>query len=432
MNVAVILAGGVGSRVGANRPKQFIEVLGKPVLAYTIEVFQNHPEIDAVEVVCHKSWKDYLSSMIQKYNLDKVKWVADGGETFQESVLNGINYLSDKISRDDMVLVHFGASPFIKEDIITDCISVCKKKGNAISTIDYFLLSGEKNSTKSVDDPENYTEKYIDRDTVACMNSPHAFNYGFIKDMYAEAIETGVINEVEPHTTTLMYKMGKRIYFAKGSQTNVKITTKEDLDLFEGYVMQQKEYVAEKMTGDVVVFLADGFEECEGLLVVDLLRRAGIKTIMASIMGKKTVNSSRYIPIVADTLAEAIDYNNVKMLILPGGRIGTENLGKNEIVKQKCIEFTTEKMLSAVCAAPSVFASLGLLEGKRATCHPDFEDKMCGAIVTHESVTHDGNIITGQGLAATMPFAFEIINTLVGEEIVAKIKRDICYIVNFR
>lgn len=239
MNVAVILAGGVGSRVGADRPKQFIEVLGKPVLAYTIEVFQEHPEIDAIEVVCHRSWKDYLQKMVEDYKLNKVKWVTDGGETFQESVLNGINYLEEKISRDDMVLVHFGASPFIQDYIITDCIKVCKEKGNAISTIDYFLLSGFKHSTTSVDDPDNYTDEYIDRDTVACMNSPHAFNYGFIKDIYDEAIETGVINEVEPHTTTLMYKMGKRIFFAKGSQTNIKITRKEDLDLFEGYVMMK-------------------------------------------------------------------------------------------------------------------------------------------------------------------------------------------------
>lgn len=240
MNVAVILAGGIGSRVGADRPKQFIEVLGKPILAYTVEVFQKHSEIDAIEVVCHKSWKDYLNGMVKEYGLDKVKWVANGGDTFQESVLNGINYLEDKISRDDIILVHFGASPFIQDYIITDCIKVCKEKGNAISTIDYFLLSGFKHSTKSVNDPENYTEEYINRDTVACMNSPHAFIYGFIKDIYDEAIETGVINEVEPHTTTLMYKMGKRIYFAKGSQTNIKITQKEDLDLFEGYVMMKK------------------------------------------------------------------------------------------------------------------------------------------------------------------------------------------------
>ena len=428
MNVAVILAGGVGSRVGADRPKQFIEVLGKPVLAYTIEVFQNHPEIDAIEVVCHKSWKQFLNGMVEKYDLDKVKWVADGGDTFQESVLSGINYLDDKIGREDIVLVHFGASPFITEDIITDCIRVCKKKGNAISTTDYLLLSGEKAHLSSVEDPCNYSEKYIDRDTVACMNSPHAFNYGFIKDMYDEAIKTEVINEIEPHTTTLMYKMRKRIYFAKGSQTNVKITRKEDLDLFEGYVMKKKEYNAEKMEADVVVLLADGFEECEGLLVVDLLRRAGLKTLMASVTGKRTVESSRHVPVVTDTLAEAVDYNNAKLIVLPGGRLGTENLDKCDIVKEKALEFTNNKKIAAVCAAPSILAGLGLLEAKRATCHPDFEEKMNDAIITGESVTVDGNIITGQGLGATIPFALKIIEELVGIEKAEKIKKDICYL----
>lgn len=245
MNVAVILAGGVGNRVGAGIPKQFIEILGKPVLAYTIEVFEKHSGIDAIEVVCHKAWKEYLHGMVQKFHLSKVRWITDGGETFQESVLNGVNYLEDKISRDDIVLVHFGASPFIQEYIISDCIRVCEEKGNAISTIDYFLLSGFKHSKKSVEDPENYTDEYIDRDTVACMSSPHAFKYGFVKDLYDEAIATGIINEVEPHTTTLMYKMGKKIYFAKGSQTNIKITRKEDLDLFEGYVLMKQKHEAE-------------------------------------------------------------------------------------------------------------------------------------------------------------------------------------------
>ena len=240
MNIGVILAGGIGERVGAKCPKQFIEVFGKPVLAYTIEVFQNHPEIDQIEVVCHKEWKDYLKNMILKYNLTKVKWITDGGDTFQESVLNGIVNLSNEVSGDDIILVHFGASPFVKEYILTDAIRVCKEKGNAISTTDYFLLSGYKHSTSSVNDPDNYTEEYIDRDTVACMNSPHAFKYDFIKDIYDEAIETGIINQVEPHTTTLMYKLGKRVYFSKGSQTNIKITQKEDLELFEGYVRWQE------------------------------------------------------------------------------------------------------------------------------------------------------------------------------------------------
>lgn len=232
MNVAVILAGGVGSRVGASIPKQFIKVLSKPVLAYTIEKFQNCVEIDAIEVVCHKQWKTYLADMVKQYSLDKVKWIADGGETFQESVLNGIFNLEDKLNYGDIVLVHFGASPFVEEDIITDAIRVCRKKGNAISTTPFFLLSGIK-------DDDTKSSTWIDRDSIAVMNSPHAFKYEFVLNLYKRAIKSGAINDVEPHTTTLMQYMGETVYFSRGSQTNIKITTKEDLDLFEGYVLMK-------------------------------------------------------------------------------------------------------------------------------------------------------------------------------------------------
>lgn len=428
MNVAVILAGGVGNRVGAGIPKQFIEVLGKPILAYTIEPFDKHPDVDAILVVCVKPYVDYIWELKEKYGFNKLIWVTEGGATFQESMINGVNYLKDKISRDDTVLFHFGASPFITPDIITDVIKVCKEKGtNAISATDYLLLSGTKNKTTSVSDPENYTEEYIDRDTVAVMNTPHAFQYGFISDIYDEAISTAIIDTVEPHTTTLMYAMGKRINFAKGSQTNIKITTKDDLALFEGYVLEQQRKSQETVTGDVVVFLADGFEECEALLVVDLLRRGGLNVLMSSVMGRRDVKSSRNILVQSDCLAENVDYTDVKMVVLPGGRVGTTNLAHSEIVKEKCLEFANDKMLAAICAAPSILAELGLLNGRKATCHPDYEDKMKNAIVTHDSVTVDGNIITGQGLGATFEFAFEIIRALVAEDKVEKIKKGICY-----
>lgn len=427
MNVALILAGGVGNRLGAKIPKQFIEVCGKPVLAYTIEAFEKHPEIDAVLVACVKPYIDYMWEMKEKYGLSKLKWVCEGGDTFQGSVLNGVRYLEDKISKDDIVLVHFGASPFLTGDIITDCIKVCKEKGNAISTTDFYVLSGKKKSTASVADPDNYSEEYIDRETVAVMNSPHAFKYGFIDDLYKEAIETGVIDTVEPHTTTLMYSMGKKIYFALGSQNNIKITRKEDLELFEGYVLEQQRKGKEIVTGDVVVFMADGFEECEGLLVVDLLRRTGLKVVMASVMGRRDVRSSRDILIQADCLAESVDYDEAKMIVLPGGRLGTENLNRSELVLEKCKEYAKDKKIAAICAAPSILASLGMLEGKDATCHPDYEDKMCGANLKNESIVVDGNIITGQGLGATMEFAFEIIKLLVDEATVDRIKKAICY-----
>ncbi len=426
MNIAVILAGGVGNRLGAGIPKQFVEILGKPILAYTIEPFEKHPDIDAILVVCVKPYVDYIWDMKENYGFTKLKWVTEGGTTFQESVMNGMNYLSDKAQKDDTVLFHFGASPFIKPDIIADVIRVCKEKGtNAISTTDYLLLSGMKKTTASVSDPENYTEEYINRDNIAVMNTPHAFQYGFLVDMYREAVETGVIDSVEPHTTTLMYAMGKKIYFSKGSQDNIKITTKDDLEMFEGYVLEQQRKGQESVSGDVVVFLADGFEECEGLLVVDLLRRAGLKVIMASIMGRRDVKSSREILIQADCLAENVDYEKTKMIVLPGGRRGTENLGENDFVREQCKAFADDKYVAAVCAAPSILASLGLM--KQATVHPDFKDHMCGVEVLDEAVVVDGNIITGQGLGATIPFSLKLIEMLMGDERARTIQKNICY-----
>lgn len=427
MNVALILAGGVGNRVGAGIPKQFIEVCGKPILAYTIEAFENHPEIDTVLVACVKSHMDYIWGMKEKYGLSKLKWVCEGGDTFQGSVLNGVRCLKDKIRRDDIVLIHFGASPFITGDIISDCIRVCKEKGNAISTTDFYLLSGKKKKTTSVSDSENYTEEYINRDSVAIMNSPHAFNYGFVSDMYKEAIETGVINNVEPHTTTLMYAMKKKIYFALGSQDNIKITRKEDIDLFEGYVLRQQRKSNTAVTGDVVIFLADGFEECEGLLVVDILRRAGLKVIMASIMGRRDVRSSSGILIQSDCLAQDVVFESVKLVVLPGGRVGTDNLSKSDIVIDQCISFGRDKYVAAICAAPSILDTLGLLDGKKATVHPEFKSRMNTATLVNESVVVDGNIITGQGLGAAIPFALRIVEIMVGKEKENQIRSMICF-----
>lgn len=426
MNIAVILAGGVGNRLGAGIPKQFVEILGKPILAYTIEPFDKHPDVDAILVVCVKPYMNFIWELKEKYGFGKLKWVTEGGATFQESVMNGMNYLFDKAKKNDTVLFHFGASPFIKPDIITDVIRVCKEKGtNAISTTDYLLLSGMKKTTASVSDSKNYTDEYINRDTIAVMNTPHAFQYGFLVDMYKEAVETGVINTVEPHTTTLMYAMGKRIYFSKGSQDNIKITTKDDLELFEGYVLEQQRKSKEKVEGDVVVFLADGFEECEGLLVVDILRRAGLKVIMASIMGRRDVKSSREILIQADCLAENVDFGRAKMLVLPGGRLGIEKLSQCSIVLEQCKTFAKDKHIAAICAAPSILAKNNLL--KKATVHPDFEANMGEVEVLNESVVVDGNIITGQGLGVSIPFALKLVETLVDKETADRIAMAICY-----
>lgn len=232
MIIAIILAGGVGLRVGANRPKQFVEVLGKPILAYTIEIFQNHPEVDAVEVVCHKSWKDFLKQMIRQYDLSKVRWIADGGNTFQESVMNGMNYLKGKISTDDYVLIQYGAAPFTSEKIVADVIRVMKEKGSSVTATPCYQLLGSNDGNES--------RTWVNRDRYIQIACPYGFHYGYLLDIYKRAKEQGLIDQVEPHTTSLMYALGDRIYKAYGDQTNIKITTKEDLDIFEGYVLMKQ------------------------------------------------------------------------------------------------------------------------------------------------------------------------------------------------
>ena len=422
MNIAIILAGGIGSRVGADRPKQFIEVFNKPILYYTIKIFQNHPEIDAIEVVCHKLWKDYLNEMIRNEGFNKVKWVVDGGNTFQESVLNGVFYLENKISLNDIVQVHFGASPFIENDIISDNIRVCKDKGNAISATDFYLLSAIKDINKSVENKENFTHQYIDRDTIACMSSPHAFRYGLISSFYKKAIKSGIIDEVEPHTTTLMQKMNIPIYFSKGSQTNIKITKKEDIELFKGFLMVKDKSIFEQKSGDVVIYLADGFEEYEGLLVAYLLKKAGISTITASTTGRISVISSQGLTVATDVLAEDVDYDKVKLLILPGGINGTKNLYSNKIVREKCIEFVKDKKIAALSSAPIILKNLGLLKNKKVACCPSIVSKMKDAIVIDDKVVVDYNIITSKGLEATIPFVLKIISIMKNPEIALRVK----------
>lgn len=227
----MILAGGVGSRVGADKPKQFVDVLGKPVLAYTIDIFQKHTDVDAIEVVCHAEWIDYLKEMVQKYNLTKVKWIVNGGNTFQESVINGTNYLKDKVNMDDYVLIQYGAAPFTSERIVTDVIRVMKEKGSSVTATPCYQLIGTKDGEESLN--------WVDRDKYIQIACPYGFKYGYLVDIYIRAEEKGLLDTIEPHTTTLMYALGEKLNLAYGDQTNIKITTKEDLMIFEGYVLKK-------------------------------------------------------------------------------------------------------------------------------------------------------------------------------------------------
>lgn len=131
MNIGVILAGGTGTRVGAGIPKQFIQVQNKPILAYTLEIFQENPLIDAIEIVCHKDWLDDVEEICKQYGITK-KRGDTGGETFRESTTNGIVNLKEKIADEDIIVTSFGASLMTTNVEFDDCAQVCQKCGNAI------------------------------------------------------------------------------------------------------------------------------------------------------------------------------------------------------------------------------------------------------------------------------------------------------------
>ena len=171
-----------------------------------------------------------------------------------------------------------------------------------------------------------------------------------------------------------------------------------------------------------VVFFAEGTEECEALLVVDLLRRAKVDVTVASASG------SREIRITADALAEEVDYSDVDLVVLPGGIPGTPNLAANKTVTDTCTAFAKSgKKVAAICAAPSVLASLGLLEGKNATAHAGFQDKLAGAHVLDAEVVVDGNITTSYGLGGAIPFALELVRQLAGQAEADRIRNAIAY-----
>lgn len=184
----------------------------------------------------------------------------------------------------------------------------------------------------------------------------------------------------------------------------------------------------EVIMSEVYIFLADGFEEIEGLTVVDLLRRAGIDITMVSITGSKEITGAHNIKVIADELFDETGYNNAKMLVLPGGMPGTTHLLEHKKLRELLLRHNSDnKMIAAICAAPSVLGMHGILEGKKATCYPGFEDKLIGAIYTNEKVVEDKNVITSKGLGTAIDFAASIIEQYQGKEAAERIKSSIQY-----
>lgn len=180
----------------------------------------------------------------------------------------------------------------------------------------------------------------------------------------------------------------------------------------------------------IAIFLADGFEEIEGLTVVDICRRSGLELDMVSINGRLEVKGSHGIDVKADKIIQDIQKDDYNMLVLPGGKVGTENLEKcDNLLDLIGYYYGAGKYIAAICAAPSIFAHRGFLMGRRATCHPTFEAELekNGAICTRSQVEIDSGIITGQGMGASIAFALAIAGLLAGQEKADKVAEGIVY-----
>lgn len=235
MNIAIILAGGIGNRLGAEIPKQFVDVYGKPVIAYTLERFQNHPDIDGIELVCVDGFQSTLQKIVDDHSITKVFQIVKGGSEYEYSIMNGVKGLEGIAKPDDIVMIHWAASPFVSDEIIADNIRVCQAKGNAMSASYPYLLYGANNG--------DCAKKTINRDTFVVLSAPQSFMYKNIVDIYRQVEERQLFNLADRHTTAFMAELGIPIYFSKGSQTNIKITTKEDLALFRAYVFSCNRHI---------------------------------------------------------------------------------------------------------------------------------------------------------------------------------------------
>lgn len=235
MTIAVVIAGGVGSRMGADIPKQFVQVNGKPVLLYTLEAFEQHPMIDAIELVCIEGWEDSVRSWAQKYGISKLKWIVKGGASGQESIRNGVYGLKEICQADDVVIIHDGIRPLVDSAVLDDVISKARQFGNGVTSMPYneqiFLVDAERPDT---------TVKYIPRETLRRVATPQAYQFGLLYEKYQEAFEKKIGIYGSSYTNTMMTELGVRLYFAAGSDRNIKLTTPGDIDIFRAMIEECK------------------------------------------------------------------------------------------------------------------------------------------------------------------------------------------------
>ncbi|WP_026652333.1 IspD/TarI family cytidylyltransferase [Butyrivibrio proteoclasticus] len=229
--VALIIAGGTGARMHQDIPKQFLTVNEKPVIVYTLEAFQNHPEIDSIAVVCVEGWEQMVTAYAKQFNITKLEHIVNGGENGQGSIRNGVYELEKFFDKDDIVLIHDAIRPMVSAEIISDCIMKTKQFGNAITAIPC------AEAMLTTEDGESSNESYS-RDHLKRTQTPQGFKIGEICDAHREALEKGITASVA--SCTLMIELGKKVYFSQGSEKNIKLTTVDDIDIFKALLVSKR------------------------------------------------------------------------------------------------------------------------------------------------------------------------------------------------
>lgn len=232
-NIAIIVAGGKGKRMGQDIPKQFLNIYDKPILIYTLESFENNPQIDEIGVVSIEGWENVVWAYAKQFNITKLKWVIQGGETVQESIRNGVFHLEEYCEKDDNVIIHDGIRPLVNDEIISDLLVTCNKYGNAVSSLPYY-------EQIFVVDDEISTVKYIPRETIRRVVTPQAYKFDLLDSSYHKAFKDKIGIFGSSYTNTMMVELGVRLYFAAGSEKNIKLTTKEDIDQFKAILKIEK------------------------------------------------------------------------------------------------------------------------------------------------------------------------------------------------
>lgn len=235
MNIALILAGGHGVRTEQDIPKQFMNVYEKPLIIYTLENFESHPDIDGIAVVCLDGWHEILKAYARQYHIDKLKWVVEGGNNGQESTYHGIKALKEVCHEGDIVMVHDAIRPYISQEVISDAIVKCRKFGSGLSAVRC------QETIVRTEDGKSGTDG-ISRQEIMRVQTPQAYLYGKAVWAYEEAERQGIRNEV--YINTLMLRLGETVYFSLGTEKNIKITTIDDLEMFKAlYHMDRESWI---------------------------------------------------------------------------------------------------------------------------------------------------------------------------------------------